>query len=99
MLVALRYFGHKNSAPTTDLLPPSGNHCAEDKSDKKAVYASHKRRLRHKKDFICRIYDFNDMLDPLRLRYRARFVELVETEIMSLHEGNIARYKLRPTEY
>lgn len=30
---------------------------------------------------------------------RARFVELVETEIMSLHEGNIARYKLRPTEY
>lgn len=30
---------------------------------------------------------------------RARFVEIVETEIMSLHEGNIARYKLRPTEY
>ena len=30
---------------------------------------------------------------------RARFVEVVETEIMSLHEGNIARYKLRPSEY
>ena len=29
----------------------------------------------------------------------ARFVEVVETELMSLHEGNIARYRLRPTEY
>jgi fido (protein-threonine AMPylation protein) len=30
---------------------------------------------------------------------RERFVEVVETEIMSLHEGNIARYRLRPSEY
>ena len=30
---------------------------------------------------------------------QARFLEVVETEIMSLHEGNIARYRLRPTEY
>lgn len=30
---------------------------------------------------------------------RARFVEVVETEIMSLHVGNIARYRLRPSEY
>ena len=28
-----------------------------------------------------------------------RFIEIVETEIMSLHEGNIARYRLRPSEY
>jgi hypothetical protein len=28
-----------------------------------------------------------------------RFVEVVETELMSLHEGNIARYRLRPSEY
>lgn len=28
-----------------------------------------------------------------------RFIEVVESEIMSLHEGNIARYRLRPTEY
>ncbi|MBK8454221.1 MAG: Fic family protein [Thiofilum sp.] len=28
-----------------------------------------------------------------------RFVELVEMELMSLHEGNIARYRLRPSEY
>lgn len=30
---------------------------------------------------------------------RPRFVEVVETELMSLHEGNIARYRLRPSEY
>lgn len=29
----------------------------------------------------------------------ARFIELVETEIMSLHEGNIARYRVRPSEF
>ncbi len=28
-----------------------------------------------------------------------RFIETVEIEVMSLHEGNIARYKLRPDEY
>lgn len=30
---------------------------------------------------------------------RARFIEVVETEIMNLHEGNIARYRLRPAEH
>jgi hypothetical protein len=30
---------------------------------------------------------------------RPRFVEVLETELMSLHEGNIARYRLRPSEY
>lgn len=30
---------------------------------------------------------------------QARFVEVVETELMSLHEGNIARYRLRPAEF
>ena len=29
----------------------------------------------------------------------ARFVEVVETELMALHEGNIARYRLRPSEF
>ena len=33
------------------------------------------------------------------LEDQARFIEVVETEIMSLHEGNIARYRLRPSEY
>jgi len=30
---------------------------------------------------------------------QARFVEIVEREIQSLHEGSIARYRLRPSEY
>lgn len=30
---------------------------------------------------------------------RARFIEIVETELMCLHEGNIARYRIRPSEY
>ncbi|MDA9982365.1 Fic family protein [Gammaproteobacteria bacterium] len=30
---------------------------------------------------------------------QVRFIEVVETEMMSLHEGNIARHRLRPTEY
>jgi len=29
----------------------------------------------------------------------AKFVETIETELMSLHEGNIARYRLRPSEF
>lgn len=30
---------------------------------------------------------------------RARFIEITETELISLHEGNIARYRLRPVEF
>jgi hypothetical protein len=30
---------------------------------------------------------------------RKRLVEVVETELMSLHQGSIARYKLRPSEF
>lgn len=30
---------------------------------------------------------------------RARFVEVAETQLMSLHEGSIARFRLRPSEF
>jgi hypothetical protein len=30
---------------------------------------------------------------------RARLIEVVETEAMGLHEGNIARYRLLPSQY
>jgi len=30
---------------------------------------------------------------------RTRFIEMVETEVMGLHEGNIARYRLRLSQY
>jgi len=32
-------------------------------------------------------------------RDRARFIEVVETQLLSLHEGSIARYRLRPSEF
>ncbi len=30
---------------------------------------------------------------------QGRFIEVVETQLLSLHEGNIARYRLRPSEF
>lgn len=30
---------------------------------------------------------------------RARLVEVIETQLLSLHEGSIARYRLRPSQY
>jgi hypothetical protein len=30
---------------------------------------------------------------------KVRFIEVVETEIISLHEGNFARYRLKYSEY
>lgn len=30
---------------------------------------------------------------------QARFVEVVETELQGLHEGNIARYRIKPSQY
>ncbi len=30
---------------------------------------------------------------------RAKFIEVVETELLSLHEGNFARYRIRPSEF
>lgn len=38
-------------------------------------------------------------LDKVARQDQARFIEVVEAEIMALHEGNIARYRLRPPEY
>jgi hypothetical protein len=30
---------------------------------------------------------------------KERFIQSVEAELRGLHEGNIARYRLRPSEY
>lgn len=37
--------------------------------------------------------------DAVTTADQGRFIEVVETELMSLHEGNIARYRLRPSQY
>ena len=28
-----------------------------------------------------------------------RFIELIETELLSMHDGNFARYKITPAEF
>ncbi len=38
-------------------------------------------------------------LTRVSLADRQRFIEVVETELLGLHEGNIARYRLRPAEF
>jgi Fic family protein len=38
-------------------------------------------------------------IDSIPLQDQPRFIEIVERELLNLHEGNIARYQLRPIEY
>ncbi|MFZ2619962.1 MAG: Fic family protein [Alphaproteobacteria bacterium] len=35
----------------------------------------------------------------LPIAERAKFIEVVETELLALHEGNFARYRIRPSEF
>jgi len=37
--------------------------------------------------------------EHVSLEEQPRFVEVVETELINLHEGNIARYRLKPSQY
>ncbi|MCH8533142.1 MAG: Fic family protein [Saccharospirillum sp.] len=37
--------------------------------------------------------------EQIKTADRQRFIEVVETQLLSLHEGNIARYRLRPSEF
>lgn len=38
-------------------------------------------------------------IENVPLGDRARFTEITETELRSLHEGNFARFKIRPLEF
>lgn len=42
---------------------------------------------------------FKESSEKISAEDMARFIEVVETELSSLHEGNIARYRLRPLEF
>lgn len=37
--------------------------------------------------------------EQIEVADRDRFIEVVENQLLSLHEGNIARYRLRPSEF
>jgi hypothetical protein len=50
-----------------------------------------------RKDAVARIAAWSrKKIDPAG---RRRFAELAETELISLHEGNFARYRIRPSEF
>ena len=50
-----------------------------------------------RKDAIARIKSWaREKIDPAD---RKCFIEVVETELASLHEGNFARYQIRPSEF
>jgi hypothetical protein len=38
-------------------------------------------------------------MDQIPPADRDRFIEIVEAELISLHEGSIARFRLRPSEF
>lgn len=38
-------------------------------------------------------------VENLPLSERAEFIDVAETELLALHEGNFARYRIRPSEY
>ena len=47
---------------------------------------------------VHKIQDLIDANNPPRAD-RTELFKAIETEIMSLHDGNIARFKIRPSEY
>lgn len=55
------------------------------------------RNAMQKKSAITFIKQFAE--NEITREDRGRFIELVETELMGLHEGSIARYRLKPVEY
>ncbi|NGM60459.1 hypothetical protein G5B30_00885 [Sphingobacterium sp. SGG-5] len=40
-----------------------------------------------------------NVAEKLQLADRAKFIEAVETELMGMHEGNFARYRIMPSEF
>jgi hypothetical protein len=38
-------------------------------------------------------------IEKIKPQDRDRFIEIVDNQLLSLHEGSIARYRLRPSEY
>ncbi len=71
-------------------------------------------RLRHRRDIALLVantvheklnkqraisYIHNYAQAQIEAQDRARFIEVVETELLSLHEGNMARYRIRLSEF
>lgn len=61
------------------------------------VVASVVREKMNKPQAVNHIHRFTQ--EQIESADRSRFIEVVETQLLSLHEGNIARYRLRPNEF
>jgi len=61
------------------------------------VVAETVRQLLDKRLAAMQIKQYANINIPANVR--PRFIEVAETELMNLHEGNIARYGLRPSEF
>lgn len=55
------------------------------------------RATLNKQQAVKFIHDFACL--QIKEEAQQRFIEVIETQLLSLHEGNIARYRLRPSEY
>lgn len=55
------------------------------------------RKPMNKSQAVTAIRNYADA--NVELQQRNRFIEVAETELMSQHEGNIARYRVRPSEF
>jgi len=71
------------------------------------VIIARKRKQLHEKRVKCRSHYRKKNLKYLEewsaknfpLEEPAKFIEVAEDEILALHEGNFARYRLRPSEF
>lgn len=61
------------------------------------VVATVVREKMSKQQAIGHIHRFAQ--EQIEVPDRERFIEVVENQLLSLHEGNIARYRLRPSEF
>jgi Fic family protein len=57
-------------------------------------------------EIVSNAYPFEETMDLIKNKAaeilesdQSKFTEAVETELLSLHEGNMARYKIRPSEF
>ncbi|MEO0445308.1 MAG: Fic family protein [Verrucomicrobiota bacterium] len=67
------------------------------RSEIKDLVASIVRKALNKRNAIGEVTSFGEM--KIDDKDRAKFIEVVETELLNLHEGNIARFRLRPSDF
>ncbi|WP_199227567.1 hypothetical protein [Limnohabitans sp. T6-5] len=55
--------------------------------------------VRQKMNKAQAVHHIQQVAQQMEALHRPRFIEVVETQLLHLHEGNMARYRLRPSEF